>query len=101
MVITLLLLPLLNCHCAVHSENADACNACQQDGPHNLCEHLCLGGLEYYASEEGNQKAKFSFCKFSFRKESLFPKIDSAWPSRAYAPYSPPPSHIHLRVIQV
>jgi len=101
MVITLLLVPLLNCHCEEHFENTDACSACQQDGPYNLCEHLCLDELEYYASEEGYQKVKISFCRFAFRKESLFLKIDSARPSLNRISYTNPTSHIHLRVIQV
>ena len=101
MVITLLLVPLLSCHCEEHFDNTDACSACQQDCPYNLCEHLCLGELEYYASEEGYQKVKFSFCKFSFRNESLFLKIDATRPSLNRISYTKPTSHIHLRVIQV
>jgi hypothetical protein len=101
MVITLLLVPLLNCHCAEYFEYADACNSCQQDGPSNLCEQLCLGELEYYASEEGYQKAKVSCCVISFRKESLFPKIDLARSSGSPIFYAKPRSHINFRVIQV
>jgi hypothetical protein len=101
MVITLLLVPLLNCNCTELSENTGACNACQQEGSYNLCEHLCLDELEYYASEEGYQKVKISFCRFSFRKESLFLKIDSARPSLNRISYTKTASHIHLRVIQV
>ena len=101
MVITLLFVPLLNCHCEEHFENTDACSACQQDGPYNLCEHLCLDELEYYASEEGYQNVKFSFWKFSFPKESLFLKIDSVGPSLNRISYTKTTSHIYLRVIQV
>jgi len=101
MVITLLLVPLLNCHCEEHFENRDACSACQQDGPYNPCEHFCLDDLEYYASEEGYQNVKFSFCNFSFRKESLFLRIDSSRPSLNRISYTKTTSHIHLRVMQV
>ena len=101
MVITLLIVPLLNCHCTEQTENADACNSCQQDGPYNLCEHLCLGELEYYASEEGYQKVKVLFCAISARKDPLIPKIDLDRSSRSRFLCTKPLSHIYLRVIQV